>query len=244
MNTGGELSRIEEPTPPVAVDHITRALDAGVSVEVIERLVALQERTEDRHARAAFFRAKHDFQALTHAIEQNRTVDHATKTGGRKRHTFADLAQITETIRGPMSDCGLSYSWDVVDGICYCTVAHVDGHTDTKQHPVHQPGVPGANAAQNYAAGVTYAKRYSLLNALGIVTADPDTDGSEVDGAPITEAQMATLLDHIHSASEETNVPVPDVVRRFLKVLGVTQLADLDSARYPFALAKIQERKN
>ena len=78
---------------------VALAIREKVPVEVLERLVALQERVTARDARAAFFAAVAAFQEECPEIEKSKTAQIKTRTGSNYSYTFAPLEGITRVIR-------------------------------------------------------------------------------------------------------------------------------------------------
>ena len=139
----------------------------------LEKLMDLQERWERNEAEKALCAALAEFQANCPTITKERSA-HQSK--------YADLADIVRVIRGPLASAGLSYQFDTQEEgeklECLCTISHKSGAKRTTRFmcPV-DPNARAMNAAQKQASANTYAKRYALCNALGIVCADEDDDG-------------------------------------------------------------------
>jgi len=183
-------------------DLMRAALDKGTEgVEALERLVALQERWEERNAARAFNDALRDFQRDCPAIKKSKTAQIVSKrSGSRWSYTFAPLEEITRTIRPILERYGLSYSWDstVTDKAlaCVCTVRHVDGHSITATFSCPVEMSDQRSIAQNHAATLTYARRQSLVQALGLTTADDDHDGApDADEADCIDDKEALALE-------------------------------------------------
>lgn len=91
-------------------------------------------------------------------------------------YTYTDLAQI----HNEMEEQGLTYYQyiDVVDGVDYIMTVIDDGNQ--KKAPRRGCRIPEAklsgksNPAQEMGSAITYARRYSLLMALGWATTDDD----------------------------------------------------------------------
>ena len=90
----------------------------------------------------------------------------------------------------------------------------------------------GTSAAQDYAKILTFGERKSLVQALGIFTADDDTDAAPE--GEITDAQYATLEDLL-GASDVDRV-------KFLAYLKVDKLSDLPASRYDQAVRDLKAR--
>ena len=217
------------------------AIERGnVDVEVLERLVALEERVSERRARKAFFDALARFQAEVGPITKTKIIP---DNSGNERSRYAPLSAIAEHIRGPLSRNGLMYSWDSsvdADGVVdiWCIVRHVDGHEERSRFSffVKDAAAPKMNGVQIAGSARTYGERYSLIQALGLTTADPDDDGNGVAPAePITEAQEADL----NALIDETGADR----EKFLAFMGVESLSALPAARYQQAVGALRRKR-
>lgn len=230
----------ESPAPPAApgadatMELLRLAIEKGVPVETLERLQALHERVSDRHARAEFAQAVARFQSSCPPIAKTSTASIATKSGVRYSYQYAELDQIARTIAPHLRDVGLSYTWDseIRDKllVCRCTLRHVSGHAETASFtaPVESPA--GMTEQQKVAAALTYARRQSLIQVLGLTTCDPDHDGATLQ--KITEQQAADL----EALIDELKVDRA----RFLQWAEVDRLEDILVANYESAVRTIR----
>lgn len=161
---------------------ISQAVTSNSPVETLERLFDLRAKVKAEAAKEAFVEALGSFQMACPVIKKTRRV--LEKNSTKVRYQFAPLDGITDQIKVPMRDNHLSYSWDTkhVDGNMEvtCKITHKLGHSETSmmEIPIDKEGY--MTAPQKVASAVTFAKRYTLLNALGITTADEDTDAVDV----------------------------------------------------------------
>lgn len=179
----GAVQKIE-PQEVAATNIITpqamiqQAIQAGSGVEVMERLLALQERHDAFQARKAFDDAMADLRKTLPRISKSREVDFANKTGGRTQYKFEDLAEITEALSDPMSDVGLSFRWyteNVQGGVkVTCRITHRDGHYEETSlvGPLDASG--NKNPIQAIGSAVSYLQRYTLKAAVGIAASHDD----------------------------------------------------------------------
>lgn len=223
------------------------ALDKNVSVDVIERLVALQERMADRSARAAYFEALAAFQDECPEIAKSKTASIAMKSGGNFKYTYAPLDVVARTIRPVLKKHGLSYNFNVrQDGgslIIDAIVRHIDGHSETSSFPVPIDKGSRMSDAQANGAALTYGKRQALVAALGLTTADVDNDArarrNPDEEQLISEEEVAALDDTIESLGKAVDR------KKFLSWLGYERLSDIprhELARAQNALKEKQAR--
>ena len=105
---------------------------------------------------------------------------------------YADLASINDAIRKPLSDNGLSYLQEAITvqgGVsCATKIFHSSGQW-IEMDPLI---IPVAKSTAHAVGGaVTYARRYSLACALGVVAEEED-DGNEANKNAPSEP-LATL---------------------------------------------------
>ncbi len=217
------------------------AVEKGVSVEALEKLVNLHERMSDRVAAREFADAMAAFQAECPPIRKTSTAKVVTKSGGQYSYAYAELDEIARTVRPLLHRHGLSYTWDSVlsdtgDRIrVICTVAHVNGHKATATFEASTKQLTGAmSAQQEVAAALTFGRRQSLIQALGLTTCDPDEDG----GGPValvTHEQvlvLEALIDQRPSGSRA----------RLLTYLGVAALEDIPADRFEWLKGDLEQK--
>lgn len=211
-----------------------------LSVDVLERLVALQERVTDRSARAEFFEALARFQDEVPEIRKSETASIATKGGGKYSYTFAPLEVVTRTIKKPLRDNGLSYSW-TTEGMngtslnVVCILRHIGGHEERASFPVPTETNAAMSGAQKNGAALTYGKRQSLTSVLGLTTADEDTDGADDRGAYIDEKQVADLDALVEEVGADRE--------KYLEFLGVAHLEALRIRDLPRAISALERKR-
>lgn len=124
-------------------------------------------------------------QAEIKAPIKNRTVDF-TSNGKRTKYSYADLADVIEAIRLPLSKNELS----VVHQLCYqelnyglkTVLMHSSGESLDTWYPLPDPAKQQIRA-QEFGSALTYARRYSLSSLVGIASEDDD-DGQVAAPTP------------------------------------------------------------
>lgn len=235
-----------QTTMPIPADErgtslglLAAAIERGVPVEAIERLVALHREEQDRQAAREFARCLAEFQATCPPIPKSSKADIVTKSGSKFSYRYAELDQIAETVRPHLHRLGFSYSWDssVESGTvtASCTLRHSNGHKEQAKFSAPMDAADRMSGPQKAAAALTYAKRQSLLQALGITTAEPDDDAMDRSEETITEEQHANLV----ALMEEVEADRP----RFLAYLGLEDLRSLGARRYGAAVAALEQKR-
>jgi len=171
------------PKDPSPESLIKYGMDKGVPVETMERLLAMRTQIKAEQAREAFNHAMSRFQRACPII--NKTKQVKNKNSNSVRYSYAPLEDIVSQVRGVLSDCGLNYSFDTSPGVngdisVKCTIRHVDGHQESSSFSAPIDKDAYMNAPQKVAATHTYAKRYALCDALGILTANEDDDANSL----------------------------------------------------------------
>lgn len=242
-----EVATVESSPVPARASEVSSlvqlALEKGVAVEVLERLVALQERVTDRNAEMAMAQALAAFQDECPPIRRVNTAT-VTKNGVKQYdYKFAPLEEIARAIRGTLAKHGLSYSHDgAVTGNeveTVCTLRHVEGakRTATFRGPIDTSG--GKNPIQQVASARSYGRRYSLMDVLGLTT-EEDDDGHGAGGEtaaaePITEGQEADLRALIREVGYNE--------KKLCEWLKVQKLAEIAEGDYRRAVDALERRR-
>lgn len=160
------------------------ALKHNAPIEQLEKLLALQERFEDRQAVKSFLIAKSEFQSRCPVLKKSKKVGFTSKkTGSTVSYSFTPLGEIAYQIKDVLKDCGLSYRWETKDDngkiSITCIVSHIDGHSESNSMSANKDDTGMKNQIQQIGSTMTYLQRYTLIGALGISTADSDMDAQQ-----------------------------------------------------------------
>jgi hypothetical protein len=133
--------------------------------------------------------------ALVKATAQ---IEGASKdsTNPHFRNKYADLASVTDAIKKPLNDNGLTYSQ---------IIHRLEGGVGVETLIIHESGetmsngitfVPAPkNDPHGYGSALTYARRYSLSACFGVIQEDDDANGAsnklpiQVPAKPVTKPQ-------------------------------------------------------
>jgi len=174
---------------------ISQAIEKGLPVETMERLLAMRKQLKEEQAIEAYHRAVSDFQGRCPVIKKNKkvyeknTTEAMIKNGTAKvRYAYATLDSIIEQIASIMRDCGLSHRIEVLNEDKWITVTchliHELGYSQSSTFRVPVDFGAYMSAQQQYASALTYAKRYAFCDVTGILTGDEDNDANALDDAP------------------------------------------------------------
>lgn len=222
-----ENTAIQKADP---MEMIQSAVEKGMDVESLSRLMDLQERWEAGNAKKMFFQAFNSFQSTVPAIKK--------LTPGHNGN-YAAIGDIAEQIRPYLKENDLSYRFeqDHQNGVTVtCIVSHVDGHSE-RTTMTAQPDMSGKkNPIQAIASTVTYLQRYTLIGALGITTADQDLDGrlAMAGGNFLGGEQLAELETMLTDTGTDRN--------KFLAYFKIQSLGDLPESQFAQAVAMLKRK--
>lgn len=189
---------------PTPLDLIQRAVQSNATVDVMEKLMGLQERYERSEARKAFDSAISRAKAEIPVIRKGNLVDFSSAKG-RTHYSYEDLATIAATVDPILSKYGLSYRFrtnsDSKSVTITCVLSHAAGHCE--ENSLYAPHDPSGNKNPIQAVGsaVTYLQRYTLKAALGLAAA-ADDDARAVNPQPAAQ-QQSPVTPHVRKPEPE-----------------------------------------
>lgn len=221
------------------------AVEKDLDVDKLARLVEMQERAMERDARAQFFEAQSEFQKVCPPIRKVAAA-RTSPEGGKVLYTFAPLDEIARTINPILAKFGLSYSWDSTVAeddkgatlSCICTVRHKAGHFITATFKCPVAGTNMMSGAQKAASALTYARRQSLVQALGLTTTDEDDDGRD-GGASVGDAVTEEQAANIAALMDEVKADRA----RFLAIFNVGTVAEIPADRFNEAIKRLEAKR-
>lgn len=221
---------------------IDKGLERGFSVEALKELQSMYERASDRNAVRLLNEALAAFKCECPQIRKNREARNADQGGGKLLYTYADLTYIASVVDPILKRHGLTYRFtqgDAPQGMMkiVCTLSHIGGASIEASFtaPITR-GTSIMSEPQKYGYNDTFAKRYALVNVLGLTNCDEDNDAAPGGGpaGAITEAQAAdlgALLDEVGGDRA-----------KFLAVYGVGKVEDLPASMYAAACRMLRAK--
>lgn len=157
---------------------IQQAIDKGVPVETLERLLAMMKDAKAQWAKEQFDKAMATFQNKCGVIKKTKKV---STNSGTKAYSYAPLESIVEQVKDLLNKNGFSYAIQTrtedKSVVAICTAKHVDGHSESSDMKVPLgTKTQMMSDTQVVAAALTFAKRYAFCNVFGILTGDEDTN--------------------------------------------------------------------
>lgn len=177
----------KEPETITPLSMLNRAVSSGADIDMIEKLMNLQERWETGQARKAFDAAVSAAKAEIPPITRN-----ATGHNSKKYADFAAIARVVDPIIGKH---GLSYRFRTTQNgtiAVTCILSHKAGHSEetTLCGPADKTG--NKNDIQAIGSTLSYLQRYSLVQMLGLAAAaDDDGKAARSDASPPLEGSIS-----------------------------------------------------
>jgi hypothetical protein len=177
---GGELT-ISEKNDIVAAQSdrlLEKVLDSG-NIEVLERFIALREKEEARQAKIAYDHHFAEMQKDYVPVQRKGEVKNNAKT--ETLYKFCPLEDILKVYAPVIAKHGFSFRWyeecvtDTMKRI-FCVVSGY-GHEEKGYVDIPiQAGTSFTNSIQQRGVSTSYGKRYSFINAFGVIIEDEDDD--------------------------------------------------------------------
>jgi hypothetical protein len=241
MSNAVELMRPEpsEVAAPTHMGMIERAIVSGASIEVLTKLMELQERYDKNQARKAFDEAMAAAKAKIPVVRRNREVDF-TSTKGRTHYKYEDLAEVARTVNPVLAEYGLSYRFRTTSPpnepvTVTCIVSHRDGYSEENTLSAGRDESGNKNSIQAIGSTLTYLQRMTLKAALGLAASDDD-DGKASEGADVITAEQ---VEQIQSLIVETGTDIP----RLLKYFKIERIGDMPATVFARAVASLEKKR-
>lgn len=211
------------------MEMLSRALERGADLTVLEKLMDLQERHERNQAHKAFDAAVADAKSEIKPIVKNRS-GHNSK--------YADLGAFASAVDPILAKYGLSYRYrSHQEGAIHvtCILSHRDGHREETTLSGGADTSGAKNSIQALGSTLTYLQRYTLKLGLGLADAQGDDDGRAAGGdASISEEQFAELQKLI----DQSGADVPKLCLYF----KVEAMAHLPQSQFHNAKTLLQAK--
>jgi len=181
-------------------------------------------------------------QALFQPAAKNKTNPHL-------KSKYADLVSVTEAVKKPLADNGLSYvqlmESDRAEITCVTTLMHSSGQWIAGRLTLHGKDT----SPQAMGSAITYARRYGLSAMLGIVT-DEEDDGEASQAQPAKAAANGDYKRISVSEPKPTGKPVQppaEAAKPDAKPAAVAESAGadqslVDKAKEIFPKSKVVEQ--
>ncbi len=215
------------------MDMVNHAITSGAGIDIIEKLMALQERFDAKQSRKAFDEAVANAKAEIPVIIRKAT--------GHNSKKYADFAAIAAAVDPILGRHGISYRFRTAQTEKNITVTCVlFGHGHSEENTLCGPADSSGNknAIQSIGSTLTYLQRYSLVQALGLAAADDDDGvkgGGAGGGATISEDQFAQIAELADDVGADKAA--------FCKYLKVPSLSQIPAKDFDRAIAALNRKR-
>jgi len=225
--------------PVTPMEMLNRAVESGAGIDMIEKLMSLQERWEANQARKAFDNSMAAAKAEIPNIIKNRAVDF-TSQKGRTNYRYEDLGEIAKTVSPILAAHGLSYRFRTTSPInepvtVTCIVSHRDGHFEENTLCAGRDDSGNKNSIQAIGSTLTYLQRMTLKAALGLAVSNDDDGNSADAGIVISDDQLKQLI----SLADEVGADK----EKFCAVMKVPSFADIRANEFKRAVDLLNTKR-
>lgn len=201
-----EIIKTEINTPS---NLLAQAIDKGLGIEQLSKLMDLQERWEANQARKNFFEAFTMFQSNCPDLRKTKVV-----AFNQTSYKFTPLSEITRQIAPALEKAKLSFRWEIQDTkeelkVTFL-VSHIDGHTERTTMTANPDTSGNKNAIQARGSAITYLQRYTLIGGLGLSTADADVDGKQPEDIDKLHKDYMDVYNQVIQLDESLSKYHPD----------------------------------
>lgn len=223
------------------MEMVSKALEMGVSADILKQMMDLRDREEARQAKLSFTRALAAAKAEIKPIMKTREVDYTPQGKQRVNYRHEDLAGIEEQVGPVLARHGLHYHFESDNGpdrplTITCVLEHDDGHSTRTPLSAGADTSGGKNSLQAIASAATYLQRYTLKLALGLSVSHDDDGrraGEDADGGTITEAQAKEIRDLIERYDADTV--------KFCTAFQVDSIPELPARQFKEAIDRLND---
>jgi hypothetical protein len=223
------------------MEMLAQAVEKGMPVETIDKLLALSERWDKTQSRKAFDEAIAAAKAEIPPIIKNREVDFTGKTGIRTHYRHEDLAEIARTVDPILGRHGLSYRFRATSNInepvaVTCILSHRLGHFEETTLTAGRDDSGNKNSIQAVGSTITFLQRYTLKVALGLAASnDDDGNGASAGYDAITEDQAIAIRELIEATGADEAA--------FKKWLKVESIAAIPATKFKDAMTALEAKR-
>lgn len=224
------------------MEMVGKALEMGVSADILKQMMDLRDREEARNAKLSFTKAVAAAKAEIRPIMKTREVDYTPQGKQRVNYRHEDLAGIEEQVSPILTKHGLHYRFESDNGpdrplTITCVLEHDDGYSTRTPLSASADSSGGKNSLQAIASAATYLQRYTLKLALGLSVSHDDDGAKSDEKAPtavITEAQTSIIRELVDKAELD--------IDKFCGHWKVEAIPDIPSSKFNEVVASLRRR--
>lgn len=234
IQTPRQVANDEPRSAMTPMEMVGRALEMGVSADILKQMMDLRDREDSKQARKAFDTAISRAKAKMSPVVKNAT--------GHNNKRYADFSAIARMVDPILSEFGLSYRFKTtqIDKITVtCVLSHEDGHSEETTLSAPSDTTGNKNAIQAIGSTITYLSRYSLMASLGL-SASEDDDGraagkNEDQLRTITPEQVKTILALLEDTDSD--------VAKFCQMGKINAVPEMLASQFDSAIQLLNQKK-
>jgi len=209
------------------------AVDKGMDLEKLEKLLEIQGIWEEKEAKKAFHQAMSKFKAEAPVISKD-------KMNSQYKSKYTSLNNLVNTTNPVLSKFGLTASWDIEqNGIIrvICKLTHAAGHSEQASMTAEADVSGAKNKIQQIKSTITYLKGVTFESVCGLASSDAnmDDDGNSSETEYITENQIQIIREKLEKTGMDKG--------KFFEYLGIEELEKLPKEKYAQAMVALNARK-
>lgn len=220
---------------------ILKAMDKNYSPELIEKMMDLQERYEERQSQKAYVRAMAAFKKNPPEILKTKHVEYVNSKNQTVEWDHAQLGEIAESINKGLSGFDLYARWDMEQPDkgtvkTTCIITHEDGHSEQ----ISMSGPPDTSgnkdALKAVASTNTILQRLTLLALTGLAAKGTDIEHPSLGdvGDFIDDKQLSTIRDLMNEREVDG--------AKFLKFMKIESLEKIQAKDFNKTITAIKAK--
>jgi hypothetical protein len=230
---------------------LSLAITKGVDTDTLEKLIAMRNTEIDRRAKGDFDR---EFALMQADFVPVGKTNEAQDKDGNRLYRYCPIEVILAMAAPIIARHGFAYSWEEEalankEKRIWCIISGYGherrGYVDI---PFMEPTTRATNAVQMRGSATTYGKRYSFLNATGIIVGGEDNDALS-NSAPgtvkteiIPDEPEAPAADPLAEGREAIKSAINEFVRlSSSEYEGVAYFTDEEKKDFKAKIAAINE---
>lgn len=236
--------------PPDAkpMDLLSYAIQNNGAMELLDKLMALQERHDANEARKEFIRAMAAFRSESIEIIKRKHVRYQNRDDSWTEYRHEDLGEIIEEVVPKLSLHGLFHRWRIhqADGniTVTCVLSHEMGHSEETQLIAAPDSSGGKNSIQGVGSTTRYLERYTFMAACGLAAKGMDDDGRDSETIEI-EYITDEQIDQLKALIKDVGFDMEKVLAWISKnqKMDVTDLSQLKAGNFEQVYLIIKQKQ-
>lgn len=209
------------------------AVNKDLDIDKLKNLIELKVKEEDRFAKKEF---DYHFALMQKDFIPAQKSKSVVDGGGKLLYSYCPLENILKTYQPIISEHGFGYRWteeSISEGKGIKVSCIVSGYGHTDKTPVEIPVIPPSkltNAVQQRGSMSTYGKRYSFMDAFGIIIEEEDDD--------VRSVVIKQTTANVKSNKQDKITITEGMQQKSVTVQCITLINGVKDANIKIALAK------